>query len=69
MWCYRRVLKTPWTGRVTNEEMLIRLEKRELLKIIKTKNTMHFGHIILGPKYELLQLIVQAEFKEEEVWE
>ena len=60
MWCYRRILKIPWTDRVTNEDVLRSVSKeRELLKIIKVRKTSYFGHIIRGPRYELLQLIVE----------
>ncbi|KDR13373.1 hypothetical protein L798_12597 [Zootermopsis nevadensis] len=27
MWCYRRILKIPWADRVSNEEVLLRIEE------------------------------------------
>jgi hypothetical protein len=64
MWCYRRLLKISWIDRISNEEVLIKLNKdRELLKMIKIRKTQYFGHIIRGPKYEILQLIVQGRIE------
>ena len=61
MWTYRRMLKVPWTDRVTNEEILRRMEKdREILLNVKKRKTAYFGHIMRSPKYRLLQLIVEG---------
>jgi len=64
MWTYRRILKIPWTDRVTNSEVLNRLStEREILLSIKRRKVAYFGHVIRGPKYELLQLIVQGKIE------
>ena len=31
MWCYRRMLRLSWTKKVTNEEVLNRVRKKERL--------------------------------------
>jgi hypothetical protein len=42
MWCYRRMLKIPWVDRVTNEEVLRKIEEKPglwntgLFKVIHT---------------------------------
>lgn len=64
MWCYRRILKIPWTDRVTNNEVLYRLGKeRELLSTIKKRKVAYFGHILRNEKYEILQLIIEGKIE------
>lgn len=64
MWCYRRILKIPWTARVTNEDVLKRIGKtRELLKAIKKRKTAYLGHVIRGDKYNILQLILEGKIE------
>lgn len=64
MWTYRRMLRVPWTDRVTNEEILRRVGKdREILLSIKRRKTTYFGHLIRSPKYQLLQLIVEGKIE------
>lgn len=64
MWTYRRLLKIPWTDHVSNQEVLRRLQKEhELLLTIKRRKTAYFGHIMRGPKYELLRLIIQGRIE------
>ena len=61
MWCYRRILRISWKDRVTNPSVLQRLHKdRELLSVIKRRKLEYFGHIVRGPKYKLLQTILQG---------
>ena len=51
MWIYRRLLKTSWTERVTNAEVLRRLGKnRELLLTIKHRKTSYLGHLYYKEK-------------------
>lgn len=58
MWCYRRILKIPWTDKVSNIEVLDRLGKeREIYLTIKKRKTAYLGHIMRNEKYELLQII------------
>ena len=47
MWCYRRMLRISWTDKMTNEEVLEKVEIDERLYItIQTKKLKYFGHII-----------------------
>jgi hypothetical protein len=44
MWCWRRMEKISWTGRVINEEVLYRVkEERNLLHTIKHGNDKSDG--------------------------
>ncbi|CAG9839537.1 unnamed protein product [Diabrotica balteata] len=63
MWLYRRILKIPWTDRVTNEEVLRRMNKdREVLTTIKSRKLQFFGHIIRNEsRYALLQATLQGK--------
>ena len=64
MWLYRRMLKIPWTERVTNVEVLRRMDKdMELLGIVKRRKAAYFGHVFRGHKYELLRLIIQGKIE------
>ena len=64
MWIYRRILKIPWTARITNEEVLRRIGgERKLFKIIKKKKTAYLGHIMRNTKYQLLQLIIEGKIE------
>ncbi|CAG9831529.1 unnamed protein product [Diabrotica balteata] len=62
MWLYRRILKIPWTDRVTNEEVLKRMNQtREVLITIKSRKLQFFGHIMQNEsRYALLQAILQG---------
>lgn len=64
MWCYRRMLQIAWTEKVRNTEVLERIEKeRELLTTIKKRKMQYLGHILRGPKYELLQTIMYGRIE------
>lgn len=64
MWLYRRILKIPWTDRITNDEVLRRIgRKRKLLTIIKIGKTSYMGHILRNDKYLLLQNIMQGRIE------
>ena len=60
MWCYRRMLKIPWTDRVTNAEVLRRIKmlNTELLEKIK-EIRLHFqGHAQRRSAGEELKTII-----------
>uniref|UniRef100_A0A8D9EXQ6 Uncharacterized protein n=1 Tax=Cacopsylla melanoneura TaxID=428564 RepID=A0A8D9EXQ6_9HEMI len=62
MWSYRRILRIPWTDRVTNIEVLNRMGKEvEVLYDIKRRKLSYLGHVMRGPKYEILHLIIQGK--------
>ena len=47
MWVYRKLKRIPWTDKVTNEEVLKRVnEKRYIIPTIKIRKTTYFGHMI-----------------------
>ncbi|KAL0838470.1 hypothetical protein ABMA28_016600 [Loxostege sticticalis] len=62
MWAYRRMLSISWIDKVTNDEVLRRVQqKRELLQTIKQRKVGYLGHIIRHDRYELLQLIMMGK--------
>ena len=62
MWFYRRMLKIPWTARVTNEEVLRRVnQKRSLLRTIRKRQIEFLGHVIRREKIEHLCLTGMIE--------
>lgn len=62
MWCYRRMWRIPWTDRITNAEVLNRMQKEcEIINTMKKRKLQYLGHIMRGQKYTLLQLIVQGK--------
>lgn len=62
MWIFRRILKISWTDRITNDEVVIRMQQQpELLASIKRRKTSYFGHIVRNPKYDILKLIIQGK--------
>ena len=64
MWCYRRMLKIPWTDFVRNTEVLDRMGKKvELLYDVKRRQLEYFGHVMRNEKYRLLQLIIQGKIE------
>ena len=64
MWVYRRILKIPWMAKISNEEVLRRVNRdRELFNIIKKRKTAYLGHIMRNSKYQLLQLIIEGKIE------
>lgn len=62
LWCYRRMLRISWVEHTSNNDVLAMMNtNRELVNTIKTRKTQYFGHIIRGPKYSLLRLIIQGK--------
>lgn len=64
MWVFRRLLKIPWTRRMTNENVIGMMgTDRELLQHVKRRKTSYLGHIYRGPKYQLLKLIMEGKIE------
>ncbi|KAI5721659.1 hypothetical protein M8J77_023562 [Diaphorina citri] len=63
LWCYRRILKISWRDRITNIEVLRRmnLPSVELLTTIKQRKTRYAGHIIRGSSGTLLAKIIEGK--------
>ncbi|XP_077302179.1 uncharacterized protein LOC143922722 isoform X1 [Arctopsyche grandis] len=50
MWVYRRMLKIPWTKKISNEAVLGMMGRgRELVSVIKRRKMEYLGHMIRGP--------------------
>ena len=47
MWCYRRVLRIPWTERKTNAWVLDKIGNRLMLReMVRRRQLRFFGHVI-----------------------
>lgn len=63
-WVFRRLLKVPWTARMTNAEVLRRMDRdRELLTIVKRRKVAYLGHIFRNTKYLFLKLIMEGKIE------
>ena len=66
MWCWRRVLKIPWTARRTNEQVLERMiTKREIMKNIREKQMQFPCHVIRRDQLENLSVTGKIDGKRE----
>ena len=64
MWIYRRILKVPWTARVTNEEILRGIgTERQLLYTIKLRKTAYLGHVVRNERYQFLQTLIEGKIE------
>ncbi|CAG9828977.1 unnamed protein product, partial [Diabrotica balteata] len=62
LWMYRRILRISWTEKVTNVEVLRRMNKeKEVIFTIQKRKLQYLGHITRGERYELLQIIMQGK--------
>ena len=62
MWTYRRMLKISWMERITNNEVMTRLNKDvEIMLTIKRRKLEYLGHIMRSEKYQLLQVIMEGK--------
>uniref|UniRef100_A0A8D8XFQ8 Craniofacial development protein 2 n=1 Tax=Cacopsylla melanoneura TaxID=428564 RepID=A0A8D8XFQ8_9HEMI len=62
MWVYRRMLRVSWMDKITNIEILNRLDKTtEIVRTIKTRKLEYLGHISRHPeKYGILLIILKG---------
>lgn len=62
MWCWRRMLRIPWTARRTNVSILNELNIQDRLSTICRRRILqYFGHITRRDKDNLEKLIVQGK--------
>lgn len=63
LWLYRRILRISWKDKITNVEVLRRMNKeQELMKTIKCRKLQYLGHIMRNrDRYNLLQEILQGK--------
>jgi hypothetical protein len=61
-WCWRRMEKISWIGRVRSEEVLLRVnEQRNILHEIRKRKANWFGHILR--RNCLLQQVIEGKIK------
>ena len=66
MWCYRRLLKIRWTDRVSNEEVLRRMNVTPILiTIIAKRKAAFIGHVARGSSGAVFCNIVEGYIEEE----
>lgn len=63
MYLYRRLLCISWVQKVRSTDVLTRMNKERELLTVKIRKTQYFGHIMTGPKYEILRLIIEGKIK------
>ena len=64
MWAYRRILRVSWMKKVTNLEILRRIDKwKEIINTEKICKLQYLGHIMRGERYHLLQEILQGKIE------
>ena len=62
MHLYRRMLRLSWIQKITNEEVLRRMDKRkELMNAVMQRKTLYFGHIMRGQRYSILRLLLEGK--------
>lgn len=62
MWCWRRMLRIPWTAFRTNESILKELNIKQRMSAICLKRVLqYFGHIARKPADNLEKLIVTGK--------
>ena len=62
MWLWRRMMKVPWTARLTNEEVLIMVgESRQLMQMVRCRQFKFFGHTMRRGGVENLALTGMIE--------
>ncbi|GFS23396.1 eukaryotic translation initiation factor 3 subunit F [Elysia marginata] len=67
MWCYRRLLKVPWTEKKTNKEILQMADVGErLLQQLMKRKPRYAGHIMRGSSGPLLQLSLEGKNRRKE---
>ena len=57
MWIDRRISRTPWTDKVTNQHVLqkINIKSTELVQMIRTRKAKFYGHI---RRHDSLQRVI-----------
>jgi hypothetical protein len=55
IWFWRRMLKVPWTDKITNEDILKQVNmKRKLIKEIRKKQSRFIRHILRKGELEII---------------
>ena len=62
MWFLRRMLRVPWTARMSNERVLERAGvERQLLRVVRTRQLRFLGHVLRGNDLEREVLLGRIE--------
>ena len=62
-WCYRGLLKIKWTDKITNEEVMCRMnmEDMSLYNSIKKQKLLYAGHLLRGSAGETILQIFEGK--------
>ena len=53
LWCYRRLLKVSWRDKITNEEVLRRVQAQlHFLRDMRKRKLEYAGHVLRGSSGE-----------------
>lgn len=64
MWLYRRILRIPWSDRISNREVLRRIDQEcHLVTTIKQRKIAYLGHLMRNEKYKLIQKLIKAKIE------
>ena len=62
LWCWRRMLRIPWTMKVTNKDVLLRVRPNLSLEAMILKQKLkYFGHVM---RYERLEKTLMLRYTE-----
>ena len=69
LWCWRRLLRVPWTARRSNQSILKEISPECSLKGLMLKlKLQHFGHRIQRPDSLEKTLMLGKDWRQEEKW-
>ena len=63
LWCWRRLLKIPWTAKRTNDSVLQEIGQKRLLSRINQQTLSYFGHIARRQGNCLEKVILQGKIE------
>ena len=63
MWCWRRMLKIPWTAKRSNDSILQEIDQKRLLARINQQTLNYFGHISRRQGNCLEKVILQGKIE------
>lgn len=62
MWRYCRMWSILWLDKITDAEVLNKMQQgREIINVIRKEEASYLGHTTGGPRYSLLQLIINGK--------
>ena len=67
-WCWKRLLRVPWTARISNQSILKEIKPEYSLEELMLKlKLQYFGHLMQGAN-SLEKILMLADWREKENW-